>query len=367
MANALMPILGGVGALGQLNAGRNAANQQQGMNQLLAQQAAQQNQMFQGALPGYSQVLDFLARRAGLGGYQMPTSPQQTQTPFDPSQQWKPFELGGEEFHGLGQRISRNKKPMTGQGDGNAEQMYGAGDPNGLLPRRQQVPGTGMSGPMQQPDRGGMRPNMNAPTPLNFSIAPGPVAPGTPFGDPAPNQQMLNRRPNGLSRPGTNRTGGVSDNQMGIWNNPEDRLRMMAAQDDIDRYQRTQGNRLQHELGQRGLLDSGMYGASLERLGSNALQQFADFRRNLAIGAGGEEERRMQQFLSALAPGMGMAAPAANTFSQLGNQAGQQAQQSNQALSGLFQLFGQLFGPQPGQQGWQGGNQNTKGVGLGGF
>jgi hypothetical protein len=46
---------------------------------------------------------------------------------------------------------------------------------------------------------------------------------------------------------------------------------------------------------------------------------------------------------------MNMAQPAANTFSQLGQQAGQQQQQSNQSLQGLFQMMGQMFGPQPGQ------------------
>jgi hypothetical protein len=348
--NILGPAMAGAGALGQMNQARNAGKQQQGFNQLQQQQAMQQQQMFQGALPGYSQVLQFLAKRAGLGGFNMPTTMPQQQGPIDDRAMWKPFEIGGEEFHGLGSRL-------RGKGDGDAERMYGAGDPSGMLQRRQQVPGTGMTGPTQQPQ-----------SPLNFSIAPGPVAAGTPFGAPAPNQQMLNRRPNGLQRT-TNRTGGPNDQQMGIWNNPEDRMRMMAAQDDIDRYQGQQSNRLRHNLAGRGLLDSGMYSSGEQELSENALQSFADFRRQMAIGAGGEEERRMQQFLGALAPAMGMSAPAANTFSQLGQQAGQQQAGSNQALQGLFQLFGQLFGPQPGQAKMSGGSgrSNNYGGGLGGL
>jgi hypothetical protein len=286
MGNALQPILGAVGAvggLGQMNASRNAAQQQQGMNQMLQQQAGQQQQMFQNNLPGYNQVLDFYSNRAGLGGHSPApmTSPQPGQVQQQ-GQMWKPTEIGGAQYHGLGSRLQRP---------------------------------------------GGQQQNPSA----------------------VPNQQPQQGNALGQEGWGSRRTGGASDAQMGIWNNPEDRMRLMAAQDDIDRYQQQQGNQLKHNLGQRGMLDSGAYGAGLARQGSNALQSYADFRRQMAIGAGTEEERRIANFMNALAPGMNMAQPAANTFSQLGQQAGQQQQQSNQSLQGLFQMMGQMFGPQPGQ------------------
>jgi hypothetical protein len=346
--NILGPAMAGVGALGQINQGRNAGQQQQGYNQILSQQAMQQMQQAQAAMPAYNQILDFYSKRAGLGNYTPGTAQPMQQDPMDQSQMWKPFEIGGEKYHGLGSRLKKpaKKGALTGQGDGDAKRMYGAGDPNGMLRRnQQQVPGTGQGGPMQQ-----------APNPLG-------------------QQGWGSRRniDNPLAPPAsTNRTGGASDQQLGIWNNPEDRMRLMAAQDDIDRYQGQQGNQLRHNLAQRGLLDSGAYGAGLERLGSNALQQFADFRRQMAIGAGTEEERRIANFMNALAPGMNMGAPAANTFSQLGSQAGQQQAASNQSLQGLFQLFGQLFGPQPGQVktpsfGGSDGRSSNYGGGLGGI
>ncbi len=138
--------------------------------------------------------------------------------------------------------------------------------------------------------------------------------------------------------------GGVSNQQMGIWNNPEDTLRMAQAQDDIARQQQ-QGQRfLQHNLADRGMLDTGMYGAGLTRLADNSNQQFADFRRNQAIGAGQEGERRNQMLLGATGPGMGMGQSAMQTYGQLGQQSQQQQQAANQQLMGLFQMLGQAAG-----------------------
>jgi hypothetical protein len=389
MWNLLLSALGGLGALGQINQGRNAQKQQQGFNQLQQQQAMQQNQMFQGALPGYSQVLSFLANRAGLGGFSMPSSTPQ-QGPMNEQEMYKPFEIGGGQYHGLGSRLrgqgdptvpirggrgnensiadapmpppvpqvqdppmqqysrqfgsnkgtqyTREQGALTGQGDGNAYRMRGAGDPmdvNAQLQRRQQ-PGFGVLPQTSalQPDRGGMRPNVQ--------LAPAPA----------------------LAR-----TGGPSQSQLGIWNDPADQFRIGQAQDDIDRFQTQQQNQLRHGLAQRGMLNSGLYGSGQQQLAGNALDQFANFRRQLAIGAGGEEERRMMQFLQALAPAMGMAGPAASTYSQLGQQAGQQQAGSNQALQGIMQVIGQLISPQPGQQGWQGGGgrSNNYGGGFGGL
>jgi hypothetical protein len=393
MGQALLPIIGGIGALGQVNQARNAGRQQQGFNQLQQQQAMQQNQMFQGALPGYSQVLSFLAQRAGLGNFQMPSSMPQQQGPMNEQEMYKPFEIGGDQYHGLGSRLrgqgdptvpirggrgnensiadapmpppvpqvqdppmqqysrqfgsnkgtqyTREQGALTGMGDGNVKRMYGAGDPmdvNAQLQRRQQ-PGFGVLPQTSalQPDRGGLRPNAQlSPTPAPLNVNP---------------------------------TGGASQQQLGIWNDPADQFRIGQAQDDINRFQTQQQNQLRHRLAQRGMLNSGLYGSGEAAIANNSLDQFANFRRNLAIGAGGEEERRMMQFLQALAPAMGMSGPAAQTYSQLGQQAGQQQAGSNQALQGIMQVIGQLIGPQPGQQGWQGGGgrSNNYGGGFGGL
>lgn len=349
MANAIAPIIAGVSGLAQMNQARNAQNQAQGYNQLLANQAMQQRQMFQNTLPAYNHVLDYYSRRANMGSYSPDNNFTQYENPASTSQQFKPFEIGGEKYHGLGSRLK-------GKGDGDAYRMKGMGDANGIggrINRQQNVlqppPGTGMQAPA-------------GPTPATPNAA-GLAGWGS-------------RRTAGTPLPGPanlNRTGGVSDQQLGIWNNPEDRLRMSQAQDDIDRYQGLQNKQLLHQLAQRGLAESNVYGSGLENIAENALGQFANFRRNLAIGAGAEEDRRVAQFLNALSPGMGFAPQAAQSFGQLGAGQQQQAAQAQQALANLFQTFGQLFGPQPGapgSNGWFSGTQNRGGGyngGLGGF
>jgi len=158
--------------------------------------------------------------------------------------------------------------------------------------------------------------------------------------------------PGGGAGPYGQGPGGVSNQQMGIWNNPEDALRMAQAQEDINR-QQTQGQHfLQHNLADRGLLDSGAYAGGLTRLADNANQQFSDFRRNQAIGAGQEAERRQGLLMNALAPGMGGSQAAMQAFQGLGQTATQQQQNAQQQLMGLFSSLGQLGGmflPQPGQ------------------
>jgi hypothetical protein len=151
-------------------------------------------------------------------------------------------------------------------------------------------------------------------------------------------------------------------------------MRLSQAQEGIDSYQRQQENLLRHNLGQRGMLNSGAYTAGTTQLGNQAMQQFGNFRRQQAIDAGTEEERRVQQFLSALMPQMGYGQQASQTFGQLGAQQQGQAQQSNAALQNLFQTLGQWLQPQPGQakpagSGWSSGSGNTGPYngGIGGF
>lgn len=146
--------------------------------------------------------------------------------------------------------------------------------------------------------------------------------------------------------------GGVSNQQMGIWNNPEDAWRMAQAQDQIGQFQQGQQRFLQHNLADRGMLDSGAYGSGLTRLADNANQQFADFRRNQAIGAGAEQDRRYQQLMGSLGPGMNMGQQAQQGYQQVGQNAMQGYQQAMQPVQDLFNIGGQLlpyFLPQPGQ------------------
>lgn len=138
--------------------------------------------------------------------------------------------------------------------------------------------------------------------------------------------------------------GGVTNQQLGIYNGtPEDQLRNAAAQDDINRFMQQQQSQIQHQLGQRGMLDSSVYGGALSQLSNNALQQYSDYRRQLATGAGQEQDQRMQNLLNALNPSLGGGQQAMGGLNQLYGNANQMSQQSNQALQGLFQAGMQML------------------------
>lgn len=148
------------------------------------------------------------------------------------------------------------------------------------------------------------------------------------FGQPQTNMAYANRRGMDVQ---------PMDPNMGIWNNPADRFRLQQSRDDIDRYQMQQQNQLRGNLAQRGMMDSSVLGGGMQRLASDAMRQFAQQRQDLAIGAGAEQERRVAQFMQALAPQLAMGQTGANTMQGL---AGQKMQQAQQANAWLPQLLG---------------------------
>ncbi len=169
-------------------------------------------------------------------------------------------------------------------------------------------------------------------------------------------QQMAGMGPQGMSGPGASvaparyndvyaQRRGINvpqqqpgmDPNMGIWNNPTDRFRMGQAQDDIDRYQMQQQNQLRHNLGGRGIMDSSVTGGAMQRLASDAMREQAGARRDLAISAPQEQERRAMMFMQSLAPMLGMGQQA---FENYGGLAGQKMQQANQANSVLPNMLG---------------------------
>jgi hypothetical protein len=116
----------------------------------------------------------------------------------------------------------------------------------------------------------------------------------------------------------------------------QDQLRLRAAEEDINRNTMQNANQLRHTLGQRGIAPE-IAGAALARNQAAGDQQFGQFRRGLALNAGQERERRLQQLMSMLAPGLGAGGQGAGILGQQGQMAGQQAAQS---FAGLGNILG---------------------------
>lgn len=131
--------------------------------------------------------------------------------------------------------------------------------------------------------------------------------------------------------------GGDDRRQFGLGGNygsREDQLRFQAAQEDINRLARLRGNQLQSTMHNRGIADSSQ-AAALAGNERAAMADLTGFRRNLAINAGQEQERRLQQYMAALGPAFGQGAQAAQIAGQQGQYYGQQA---NQAYAGVGQI-----------------------------
>lgn len=139
------------------------------------------------------------------------------------------------------------------------------------------------------------------------------------------------------------------------WGDPTDQYRFAAAQDSINHLAQQHQNQLQHTLAARGIASSSV-GAALAHNQQAALQDLAGFRRNLAIDAPHEAERRRAALLGALGPAFGQGSQASAGY---GGQAAQYGQQANQAYAGLgnivqnwqqqnaLQHFSNLYGTNP--------------------
>lgn len=144
---------------------------------------------------------------------------------------------------------------------------------------------------------------------------------------------------------------GQAGYQMGNqWGQPEDQMRFAAAQDQINHMAQQRQNQLQHTLAARGVASSSV-GAALAHNQRAALQDLAGFRRQLAIDAPHEAERRRAALLGALGPAFGQGAQASAGYGQQGAQYGAQAQNAYANIGGILQNY--QYGRALGQYGQQ--------------
>lgn len=133
---------------------------------------------------------------------------------------------------------------------------------------------------------------------------------------------------------------GLQNSALGVYgSNPADVFRMQQAEEDIDRLARQRAQQLQYRLGQQGIGGSGTMAAALARNESDALSQLANFRRQLAIGAGQEQERRMSALMQFLNPALGAGPALAQQYGQMAGQFGQQGAQQQQQLMQMLPFF----------------------------
>lgn len=125
----------------------------------------------------------------------------------------------------------------------------------------------------------------------------------------------------------------IPQSALGIYGtNPADQYRFQQAQEQIDQERRQQAQRLSYMLGQQGA-GSNTIASVLGRNQQGAEDQLARFRQQLAINAGGEQERRVGALLQALGAGFGQG-------SQAGGLLGQQAALAGNQLAGASQGIG---------------------------
>lgn len=194
----------------------------------------------------------------------------------------------------MGQEVAQ---PRPGAGFGTADRMQGAAQPSAMDQLAQMRAQAGA-----RPVGGARQPGVN------------------PDGAPAP--------------------GVLPNSALGVYgSNPADVYRMQQAEEEVNRLADSRARMLQYRLGQQGIGNSATAGAALARNESSALNQLADFRRNLAMNAGGEQERRVQQLLAAMGMGVGMGGQASAGFGQSAAMSQQQSQNQQQQLMSLLPLF----------------------------
>lgn len=144
----------------------------------------------------------------------------------------------------------------------------------------------------------------------------------------------------------------------------EDQLRLLGAEEDINRLADTRANQIGFRMQQSGINDAAR-AAALQRSDQDAMNNYSQFRRGLAINAGQEQERRLAMLAGALNPALSQGALGANIEGQQAGIFGNQAAQANAALGGIFQNFGQqrALGNYSNQYGVVPGG----GIGAGGF
>lgn len=134
--------------------------------------------------------------------------------------------------------------------------------------------------------------------------------------------------------------GNVTNQQLGPYGmNPTDRLRLLGAEENINKGLQSRQNQLGFQLGHRGLTDSNIGIAAQAQLLNQANQQRGTFARNLAINAPQEQQQRLAALLNALNPGLGSGPAASSAYGQIGANAGNAAAGIAGNLGGAAQNY----------------------------
>ena len=120
-------------------------------------------------------------------------------------------------------------------------------------------------------------------------------------------------------------SGALPDSALGVFGqSDQDRIAYGQAEDQIGQMRDRRNEQLRFMLGRRGAGEATISSALAQNEGDYQ-SQLAAFRRNLALAARSEQERRLMTLLSALNPGLGAGAAAAGIYGGQANLAGNQA------------------------------------------
>lgn len=150
----------------------------------------------------------------------------------------------------------------------------------------------------------------------------------------------------------------------GQYGSPELQMRLRAAEEDINKRRTMQANQLRHQLGGAGVAQASV-GAALARNQSEADQQYAGFRRQLAIDADAEQERRLAALQQMISLGFGQGSQAMAGMGQQSQMYGQQQAAANQGMSNIMGQW--AMGRQLQGLGGAGGTMDRYGPSLGGM
>lgn len=193
--------------------------------------------------------------------------------------------------------------------------------------------------------------------PTNAVSGQGGISPAT-----AARMGLTQQQPGMRGRDAYSQRGVLPNSALGIWgSNPEDVMRMNQAQEGVDLMAQQRQQMLMNRLGRQGIGGSTMASA-VGNIDQDAFRQLADFRRNLALSAGQEEERRMANVMGGLGPGISMGEQGANMSGQQANMYGQQAQGAMDNIGQLMQLYAQRDAMRRGGGDYYGGGGNANRV-----
>lgn len=124
----------------------------------------------------------------------------------------------------------------------------------------------------------------------------------------------------------------------GVFNAPQTRLQLQAGEEDINEARGRSTDTLLADLQRRGIRGPAA-AAALSRVAGDADTELARFRRQLALQADQEQERRLMQLLNSLGVGFGQGLNAQQAYTGLANSYGQQAAATRQGLFTLGAAF----------------------------